>query len=449
MNEKDIEKAGGATRAQLEGVRGLAAGAAAAVKKSVRGPLAIIGNSFHDTYTWGGTAPSVTKKASGIVHWVSRRLGQAIIFDKTMSKGVDGQNSSDYLARFDTDITPLGPSVVWIGNDTNAPPQGIAVATSVSNYRAMVEKTLQLGAVPLIELIPPRSSWTGGPSGAQATTYRRTMDQINANLRGLCAEYGAVAVDYGPYWQDPSLTEWKPLAANVDTTIGLHPTAYGAFLSGKMAAGALAAAGVVPTPKLFRNLGGSASLYDGTENPYGNRLPNSAMRGTGGTANTGVSGTVPDSFVVGRSSGSVGTLVGSQVPRPDGLPGNCWQAAITASGGSVNEQFSLVTNPTKINVTAGEKIAALVNVYCSGTGQRGFYLRARFQTAGSATIADMYDGEVGALPSDDWNGVFLTEPLVVPSGVTTVEWMAYITVDGSAGASVALKMMDAAIVRLP
>jgi lysophospholipase L1-like esterase len=72
--------------------------------------------------------------------------------------GVPGNTSAQMIARFATDVTPFAPDIVLILAGTNdlSTTSGITLAQSQANIQALVQMTLAIGAIPILQTIPPR-----------------------------------------------------------------------------------------------------------------------------------------------------------------------------------------------------------------------------------------------------------------------------------------------------
>ena len=87
--------------------------------------------------------------------WFSRntifeRLKQRLPGATVNNKGVGGHTAGQLLSRFDADVAWQNPKYVWILTGTNDYWQDISAATYKSNMRALINKVLSIGAVPIV-----------------------------------------------------------------------------------------------------------------------------------------------------------------------------------------------------------------------------------------------------------------------------------------------------------
>lgn len=119
------------------------------------------------------------------------------------------------------------------------------------------------------------------------------------------------------------------LAANSGD--GLHPNAVGSRVVGIHAANILN--NLLPIDSR-RSIGGS----DGTSGDLNNACLNALMLGSGGSAGTGASGTIPQYWGAARNAGAGITGVISQVARTNGR-GNWMRATLANAAGAATDTF--------------------------------------------------------------------------------------------------------------
>jgi hypothetical protein len=138
-------------------------------------------------------------------------------------------------------------------------------------------------------------------------------------------------------------------------------------------------------------------VYDATNNPLGNLLPNGAMTGTGGTATT-CTGSIP-SFTTLTITGGGATCVGSVITLGDGR--SALQVVISGSStGTSNEVYIVQSVATPSNVNVGDVLEGTAWVTMNGpyTNMVGTDVYV-IDTEGGTNYA--YDSGVAAF-TDPW-----------------------------------------------
>lgn len=184
----------------------------------------------------------------------------------------------------------------------------------------------------------------GVGSWAAGGDERKKMNHINSELResaNLFSE-NVILHDWNEEWVDKGSQYGEPVAGYDADDIHFAPA--GALPVGKglwdRTLSKFVAKGSQPILS-------ADDLYDATLNPKGSFYTNPLMRGTGGTAGTGVTGSVCDDFTAERTTGSAVTAVGSKVTDSDGAIAQ--RLVFTLTAGSAFEEFYLrASNPTNI-----------------------------------------------------------------------------------------------------
>lgn len=161
---------------------------------------------------------------------------------KVRNAGVSGDTSAQMLARFDTDVTPYAPNVVFLQEVTNDSGNTVPLATSAANFRALVAKCTAIRAVPVLV--------TGTPVGsavAPAGTRQRDVARLNAWLTRYAADNGIHLIDFYSLLVDSSTGGYQ---AAYDSGDHIHPSPAGYAAMGSLVA--TAAASIFPawTPSL-------------------------------------------------------------------------------------------------------------------------------------------------------------------------------------------------------
>lgn len=104
------------------------------------------------------------------------------------NSAVGGDSTADMLARFDTDVAAYNPSIVVIMGGTNDSAESVDVDDYAANITALVDRTTQLGATPILLTVPPNDG------SSPADRYTRIAN-YNTWLRYFCASRGIHLID--------------------------------------------------------------------------------------------------------------------------------------------------------------------------------------------------------------------------------------------------------------
>jgi lysophospholipase L1-like esterase len=127
--------------------------------------------------------------------------------------GVTGNTTADYLARFDTDVTPHAPDLVSFGSATNNIRNGLTLAAYQADIATLIAKTRAIGATPLLRTTTPMAS----TNGATARLW-------NSWLRAYAARNGILITDSYAASVDPAT---GALLSAFDSGDHVHPNAGG------------------------------------------------------------------------------------------------------------------------------------------------------------------------------------------------------------------------------
>lgn len=292
--------------------------------------------------------------------------------------GVPGFSSASLVAAaWQTDQISSDVDVICIG--TNDVASGIAPATIIANIEQVVLKRLVVGVKRIgLCTIPPRNSATAAQKKVRAQVNRWIADFAAATA-------GVVCLDVSTAVSDPSSGDW----ASGYSSDGVHPANIGAWAMGKVIATWLLSM-AASTPRRMSH----GDLYDSTYNPYGALFTTAgytSFEGTGGTAGTGASGTVPTAFNLNRYTGSGITAVGSKVARTDNVGGSWYQLELSSASGDDSMRLYSQANNQSLStygLSAGDEIEAwlevnipassglkFADILISWTGVAGRYIR--------------------------------------------------------------------------
>lgn len=197
--------------------------------------------------------------------------------------GVAGDQTSQMLARIQTDVIAKAPDLCLVMGGTNDN-QKITVAASLANIATIVNTLRAAKIEPVLLTIPPN---TGSGLSAQAVAaQRRWVVAFNAGLRTYANTNGVRMVDAYAILVDPSTGGYRTSLGNSD---GVHPTAAGSKALGVAIAKALTGGGgfKFESPFLLNDDANPFSPVRGVFNAIGSGLPAaSGWFETGGTGST-------------------------------------------------------------------------------------------------------------------------------------------------------------------
>ena len=319
--------------ATFETPAGAQAKASVAVAKSIGGTVVILGDSItnQSSENAGVNDPDTGTKVyayknTGYFGWVQTLMGHR--FHLLRNAGVSGERSDQIRARIAAQVVPYAPEWCIVLAGTNDVLQSIAQATATANITGIYDDLLAAGIKVIACTIPPNNS-------ATTTAQKQTLHGTNAAIRDYARSHrGVVVVDWHAAIADANTG--SPVANA--TSDGTHPTAFGAYLLGRVMADAL-----------DRFIPPTLTLLGSNADPF-NLLTNGRMNGTAGSLPAGMTGAAADSWSYGWET-TVGTAVLSKVPRTDGIQGQWQQIALSAAG--TFRMFQQQTTLSAWGLTAG------------------------------------------------------------------------------------------------
>lgn len=180
-----------------------------------------------DSITYAGDTPAASQFSDSFSLYLQLMTGGKVRL--VANAGVGGNQTSQMLARFDTDVAPYAPTLVSVLGGTNDFTFGVTDEQFRANIVALVAKIRGIGAIPLLYTSPPVNSL---PGGDKQRIYRN-----NAWLAGYGQRQGIVVVDAFSVWVDPaSPGNWR---AELTRDGGVHPNEAGHAALGRLAAAAV------------------------------------------------------------------------------------------------------------------------------------------------------------------------------------------------------------------
>jgi hypothetical protein len=338
-------------------------------------------NNNAGTYSGGTVTPGTactTACASmiytGYTYWLNlytdNRINRAV---NTNNLGVYSDLVTDMApsgsnGRFQTLTTLIrqasGPVVVPFQGGDNDPSAGESCSTIVAALRQSYAGLQQLGAIVIRPSIYPR-----GAPNAFTTAQQQVVDCVNqADIRYAEEGHpGFYVVNMDGVIGNPGSTTAAPYSGYLQSD-GVHLTPTGASAYGYAIAQQI--------NQLFPNWRSgflnASDVYNATNNPAGNLVGNGGFQVTsGGTVNTGASGTAAGSWTLSGNSVSGLTVAGAvnQLTSASGvLPKGAYYQSVTLSGtytaASGAEAFALFqfacSGGACSNFSAGDVVEACV-----------------------------------------------------------------------------------------
>lgn len=367
----------------------------------------------HVVCAWGDSRPTTVYNDSGRtskgnrnpIVWANTMLGQRLVIGPNF--GVSGERTDQALARVpDVIASASGLVHVWCGlNDIaqNYPTAASSGATAAANLISAVEAFREAGISCIVE------AETGSNNLSPAQVIQ--VAELNARLYDYCERTPGVYLhDARSAVMDPAFSDTLVAFRTGYAYDGTHQSARGAFKHGQSLATLLQA--IVP-PRFGTLMCGRVENF--AAGGY-HLLTNGNFRSTsGGTAGTGVTGSVPSGFSA-LCSGSATASLSTQADANGN--GNNILAAITFT--AAGEYFRLNQSPSSSAWNFGDTVEAGLSLDVTGTptGLSGAYLELISSTDASRTARDCYTVvSADAGPDVGYSAQFKTRPITI-SGTT-------------------------------
>jgi len=359
LNSEMIDVAGGVTK----------------VMAGASNTFAVLGDSVTQQNTTyeapsASAATSIAFRNDGYMSWAVALSGQQIQFDPLNNYGVGGDILSGIATRVPLVLASgVGNCVVLAGhNDVTT--AGTSYADMVSQLQGICE-TLIAGNVRvfLATLVPI--------SGLDSTK-RSKLASFNAWIRRYAATTrGVVLIDWWPYINDFTTTNFQQRPDFTRLTDTVHPGVKSAYLMGVITEAAIRPF-IGGSGQTFV-LGSQNDTFSATQGFQAALNANSAMKGTGGSksataggaTNSTITGDVADSFTVQKYGGAAfcDIVCSKETPRTDlnGLSNGSRQViAFTTTqsgGGSTQIQMNMPDVTTASGAyAAGDVLFAECNI---------------------------------------------------------------------------------------
>ncbi len=390
----------------------------------------------------------ITHNAEGYFTWANGLLGHRLYLDPSLNKGVSGETSTQILARYAADVAANYASfdiafVLAGSNDLSGATTTGQMDTALSNIQSIVTRMVAAGKWVVLFSVIPRAGIASDATGRKLHQYLNTKIR-----RWIRTQPDVIFIDAWRDLADPADTTGTPVSTLMAVD-GTHPNPGGAYYMGKRVYDVLSPL-IPPASDL---LASAADVYDGTTNPYGNRLANPAFTtGTGGTATSPCTGTVVGSWTLAQLAGTfVATnCVGSVETQSAGygaVPGKKQVVTVSITSKTSFESFQLVQGVT--GFSAGDVVELFCELDVSNIShllqlelRLGESDGASFPVSASDGYNNLYGGEV---PSSLTYRTFHIPRYTVQANSRTLYCAFVCTLDATASASVTLKIGGVAL----
>lgn len=280
--------------------------------------------------------------------------------------GLSGDTTTGFGLRVNAAINTTASVIIYTGG-TNVGVGDSPVGTVTANIASAVGLMVAAGKRVILGTIRPRRVAVS-PTGSQINPA--SMDriiQINAWIRANCASLGAVLWDPWEALRDraynPGDTLYGTDAAGM-TRDNVHLTPLGAYTSG-----CSTAYGAIPLKDALAQVI-SAGTWFNADPTVSNLLANGSFTGTGGTANNGCSGTMPNNTFVSNVSGAAQPVTGvASVAANADTGGQLINLVLTSTGAGTANTFNTIrmshTNPAT-GFTSTDYVQAVYEIEVDG-----------------------------------------------------------------------------------
>lgn len=350
-------------------------------------------------------------------YWTWASIGLNHRMQLAYNFGVSGYTTSDVLSTALPSLLALDPRPTFaiICAGINDVIEGVPTMTIEANLDEITTTLLEAGITPVLCTLLPVTN-----AILSSTAMRSSRLAVNEWIRSRRYLSPVLVCDWAPAYADPVTGE--ALAAYCSD--GLHPSMAGAQEIGKHLAQLLAPLAPIALPT------GLESEADAA-----NYLQHGFFSGSGGTVDTGITGTLAASWGANWSFSTAGTAACSKVTRTDGIQGSWQQVAISAAGGDAFQLYQEVQSglPSAGTDLVGE-IEFQLDDDVSDVDQ--FYLRlAAFNSDYSEKLYEVDDNYPfdtnTSLVASPFSGTLRTPVLTVPEGTANLDYVIRITGTGT------------------
>lgn len=348
---------------------------------------------------------------------------------------VGGDRTEHLLERINSDFNGVPsylPSYCTVLIGINDLVNSVSADTVITNLESIYATLLNNGVRVIAITLTPLAS--GHASYGNATVAQNIL-KVNRYIRKKATETtGMFLCDFFSVIADPLATTLGA-ASGMLATDGIHFSAQGARAAGVLFADVLQS--LIPSQNLL--VASAADSYS-VSSASAQLFDNPLFIGTGGTKNTGFTGTVANNVTVGRSGSGSHTGVCAVVPRSDGV-GNNQQVAITFTA---NNEIAEIKNTTSVHgrVSEGDLIRTVCSLKWTGaTNIKSIRVLVYATDGTSYPTTEAREQSATTYNQSDFDGVFITPPFRVPAGMTSISAKVYVVAAGAGGITIEVGRM--------
>ena len=403
--------------------------------------VATVGTSLVQQNTYSSSSGAIGNNARSWIDWASFFGNGACeifdVYDTTdyagwgtrkfigTNFGVSGQTCDEILARIPNIIANKALYEIIIVDMGTNDMAGLTKEVIHAKRIEAVEQLVDSGAKVVLLTILARdiTSWPSGSSQRKKANWINQQTHIYFKN-----ETNVIIHDWNMDWVDVNNTDGIPVTAYSDD--GIHFATRGGYRVGRglwdRTLSKLLPIGnaLVTSPD---------DKFDATDNPYGLLNSNPFFTGTGGTAGTGASGSVPTGMTVERNSGTTCTVASSIVSKGS-HGGNAVRLTFTL-GGTADEIFYLRTTPADITHTlAGKWVQPSVTISTSTAADTIKAIKLVLIDQSNTNNRTESFREIGTFyyPAEAISeGQIIGRPIKLGAGSTTMRFRVEIQVNGA------------------
>ncbi|WLH27411.1 SGNH/GDSL hydrolase family protein [Pseudomonas canadensis] len=384
-----------------------------------------------------------TKGNVGFADWAVSETGGLAAFPMALNKGIDGNTTSQMLARLQADVmansTDFDVMVHFgTGNDRL---QGMSLEQTIRNLEYLYEALIKRGKVVIaIAETPVIGANVGLP--AQQTANHFAVHNWYLNV---APSLGVIVVNPWDEMLDPaSGTSFWPKEGM--TGDGLHPTPMGARIIGRKVGEALKR--LFTFPALLPT---SSVAYDPAAVPGGSLIPNSLLTGTNGTLGAGsnATGQLATSCTLLGSNLTGLTVAASKEPADFGFK---QVLRITGMPSGTTPTLTMEQSVDVSKVAVGQRVRAVAGweFVSVNTSVLQVALQIVAATSNGTTIAQIGQNQElnHALPIGSIDGTLVTQPLTLAQVPTSLKVRLSIIFKAGAGQEATIKLRQVDLTRI-
>jgi len=384
-----------------------------------------------------------TKGNVGFADWAVSETGGLAAFPMALNKGVDGNTTSQMLARLQADVmansTAFDVMVHFgTGNDRL---QGMSLEQTIRNLEYLYAALIKRGKLVIaIAETPVIGANVGLP--AQQTANHFAVHNWYLNV---APSLGVIVVNPWDEMVDPaSGTSFWPKEGM--TGDGLHPTPMGARIIGRKVGEALKR--LFTFPALLPT---SSVAYDSTAVPGGSLIPNSLLTGTNGTLGAGsnATGQLATSCTLLGSNLTGLTVAASKESADFGFK---QVLRITGMPSATTPTLTMEQSVDVSKVAVGQRLRAVAGweFVSVNTSVLQVALQIVAATSNGTTIAQIGQNQElnHALPIGSIDGTLVTQPLTLAQAPTSLKVRLSIIFKSGTGQDATIKLRQVDLARI-